>query len=370
MNAIRRIGCSFIFAIGMCVFAGSAMAFDLGGMLKQVEKAAQQLEPEQNKTAQPPANKETQGQQEPQGQPVQQQQPVQGQSTQQSDQQPSRSRYDRNPAPGSAADANAQVEAQKEKARLKREQERDARRKEIAEEQNKRASDEASKGEEERKVWIQNPTSPAPKSVTEDDKQKVLIPAVNKIFSVLNSAELKDAYTVCKNKESVRMNKNIQEVLQSSRDQAKNAATVAERDKFLAQAKELENGSQLIPTFAPASCLQIITTRALSTLNKNNPGIINESGLYRVSKALANKEFTSKFYSDLASELKYNHDEWFKEFVWKESMPLVEATGKSLCNDNACRKDYIARTFQQTKAESDNELMTFMGLLRKKLVTP
>jgi len=39
MNAIRRIGCSFIVAIGMCVFSGSAMAFDLGGMLNKIDNA-------------------------------------------------------------------------------------------------------------------------------------------------------------------------------------------------------------------------------------------------------------------------------------------------------------------------------------------
>lgn len=48
MNAIRHIVCSFIFSIGMYVFSGSAMAFDLGGVLKQVEKAAQQMGVDQN----------------------------------------------------------------------------------------------------------------------------------------------------------------------------------------------------------------------------------------------------------------------------------------------------------------------------------
>jgi len=44
MNAIRHIGCSLIFAIGMCVFAGSAMALDLGGMVQQMEQAAKQMD--------------------------------------------------------------------------------------------------------------------------------------------------------------------------------------------------------------------------------------------------------------------------------------------------------------------------------------
>lgn len=39
MNAIRRIGCSFIFSIGMCVFAGSALSLDLGGMLDKIDNA-------------------------------------------------------------------------------------------------------------------------------------------------------------------------------------------------------------------------------------------------------------------------------------------------------------------------------------------
>lgn len=54
MNATKRTVC--LFAIGMCVFAGSSMALDLGGMLKQVEKAVQQMEPEQNKAVQPSTN--------------------------------------------------------------------------------------------------------------------------------------------------------------------------------------------------------------------------------------------------------------------------------------------------------------------------
>jgi len=39
MNAIKRIVGKFIFAIGMCVFAGSAMAFDLGGMLDKIDNS-------------------------------------------------------------------------------------------------------------------------------------------------------------------------------------------------------------------------------------------------------------------------------------------------------------------------------------------
>lgn len=69
MNAIKRIVCLFGFAIGMCVLAGSAMAFDFGGMMKEVQKAvadpqpeaAKQPNPEQNKTAQPSASKAAQG---------------------------------------------------------------------------------------------------------------------------------------------------------------------------------------------------------------------------------------------------------------------------------------------------------------------
>lgn len=50
ITAIRRYVVPNIFAVGMCVFASSVMAFDLGGMLKQVEKAAQQQEPNNTTT--------------------------------------------------------------------------------------------------------------------------------------------------------------------------------------------------------------------------------------------------------------------------------------------------------------------------------
>lgn len=46
----------YVFAVGLCIYAASAMAFDLGGILKQVEKTAQQQNPEQNKSVQPSAS--------------------------------------------------------------------------------------------------------------------------------------------------------------------------------------------------------------------------------------------------------------------------------------------------------------------------
>lgn len=44
MNAIKRIVGKFIFAIGMCIFAGSAMALDLGGMMQQLDQAAKLMD--------------------------------------------------------------------------------------------------------------------------------------------------------------------------------------------------------------------------------------------------------------------------------------------------------------------------------------
>lgn len=44
MNAIKRIVGKFIFAIGMCIFAVSAIALDLGGMMQQMDQAAKQMD--------------------------------------------------------------------------------------------------------------------------------------------------------------------------------------------------------------------------------------------------------------------------------------------------------------------------------------
>ena len=54
MNAIRRIGCSLIFAIGMCVFAGFAMAADFRELIrqKQIENGERPADP----VAQPASN--------------------------------------------------------------------------------------------------------------------------------------------------------------------------------------------------------------------------------------------------------------------------------------------------------------------------
>lgn len=60
---LRGIARVFIFAMGIFIFAGSAMAFDLGGMLKQVEKAAQQMGVDQNTSAQPSNRQAVQGSQ-------------------------------------------------------------------------------------------------------------------------------------------------------------------------------------------------------------------------------------------------------------------------------------------------------------------
>lgn len=57
MNVFERF-VSLVFAIGMCVIAGQAMAFDLGGMMKEAQKAVQQQEPINN--SQKPAKQSAQ----------------------------------------------------------------------------------------------------------------------------------------------------------------------------------------------------------------------------------------------------------------------------------------------------------------------
>lgn len=58
MNVIMRFICLFISAISTCVIAGQAMAFDLGGMMKEAQKAVQQQVP--NNTIPQPAKQAAQ----------------------------------------------------------------------------------------------------------------------------------------------------------------------------------------------------------------------------------------------------------------------------------------------------------------------
>lgn len=218
----------------------------------------------------------------------------------------------------------------------------------------------------ERKIAVAD----ADKKKTDDDKKgkdndKKELAAINKIFSVLNSAELKDAYTVCKNKESVRINTNIDNSVKQNKDQAKNAATVAERDKFEAQAKSFEKVKANVSMFAPASCLVRFTIKAQQNLN------LKSGGYQTVAKALENKEFTSKFYSDVASELRYDHNEWYKEYVWKALKPGVDESSKSLYpRDEDGRKDWVERYSAKVLNDSYNLVGVIAEFLEQKLVTP
>ncbi|OFX02431.1 MAG: hypothetical protein A2W62_02135 [Alphaproteobacteria bacterium RIFCSPLOWO2_02_42_7] len=309
-NTIRRYIVPNMFAIGMCVFAGSAGAFDLGGMLKQVEKTVQQ---QQQQSGQPPV------QQEPHGQPVQQQ-PIQ-----QTVQQPQQSQINSTEAP--------QVSA----AQTQKEQEIEA--------------------------WINNPNGAFPRNLTPKDKDNLVDRLYNMTFAALNSPELKKFYTDCKNKEFNRISKNIQSI----REKAKNASTFAERDNALKSANETE---KYIGRLAPASCFVRIHKRALSALGLGSnvlEGTMTLGDLGIVANALDKKKFTSKFYSDIASELPYDHDEWMNLYVLKEAQGHAKELVDESKSSSERRKNevmaeqltglYVAK-YNAYHAEAMNNLIT------------
>lgn len=276
MNATKRIVCLFGFAIGTGVLAGSAMAFDLGGLIKEVQKAAQQ--------------------QEPQGQPVQQQpQKPQGQPVQ------------------------------------------------------------------------QRPESNPPVNANYDLQEKNINEQMNQIFLVLNSAKLKNAYTVCKKNEVERMSNNLKRAIPILRKEMNDAATVEERDKLAASIKEAE--ALPLTDLAPAACLIKLSTRAQRTLNKEAPDFTD---LQDVSNALKNGSFTEKFYSDVSTDLRSDYIVWIKEFVIKPQSQLINfgANSDSTLRTRAEKDDYIQRVEAKFIKEYEVLATRIWTPLKEKLVTP